>query len=240
MPSEWCVFLDVDGTLLEIAARPGDVRVDDSLRELLAQLGATLRGAIALVSGRPITQLDQLFAPQRWPAAGLHGLERRDASGRIHRAKAVVTALPQLVAELARVVDRVPGAFIEDKGLAVAVHYRAAPEARDDLRAAVAAIVQRLDRGLSVLEGQMVLEIVPEGARKARAVRAFLREPPFAGRRPIFIGDDVTDSGALREVERFGGLSVVVGCDVPAMRKAEGPGEVRRLLSRLAESGVPP
>jgi trehalose 6-phosphate phosphatase len=238
LPSQWCLFLDVDGTLLELAARPADVHVDESLHELLARLESVLHGAIALVSGRPIVQLDRLFAPRRWPAAGLHGLERRDASGQMHRETTGVSALPGMLAELAAVVDRVPGAFVEDKGLAVAVHYRAAPHADDGLRSAVAAIAARFDGLFEVLEGKMVLEILPNGACKARAIREFLAEPPFRGRLPIFVGDDLTDRGALREVERYGGLSVVVGSAVPGMVKADSPGEVRRMLWQLAESGV--
>lgn len=239
MPSRWCLFLDVDGTLLEFAARPADVRVDAALRELLARLESTLDGAVALVSGRSIAQLDQLFAPQRWPAAGLHGLERRDASGHIHRSRSAVPALQQLLVDLARIADRIPGVFVEDKGLAVAVHFRGAPHAGDGLRRAVTTIARRFESHLTVQEGNMVLEILPDGACKARAIRGFLSEPPFAGRRPIFIGDDAMDIGALREVERHDGLSVVVGCDAPAMLRVEGPGEVRRILARLGETGVP-
>lgn len=239
LPSHWCLFLDVDGTLLEFAARPDDVRTDEPLRKLLARLESALQGAVALVSGRPIAQLDRLFAPKHWPAAGLHGLERRDASGRIHRKSDFDAAMPRLRRELTRIIDRVPGAFIEDKGPAIAVHYRAAPHAADGLRRATTTLVRRIDSRYTVLDGKMVLEIVPEGASKQLAIRAFLAEPPFAGRRPIFIGDDATDCGGLREVERHGGLSVVVGCDAPAMLTADGPGEVRRMLSRLAETGAP-
>jgi trehalose 6-phosphate phosphatase len=203
-------------------------------------VGASLNGAMALVSGRSISELDRLFAPRRWPAAGIHGLERRDAAGAVHRA---VEDDPQLEIarhELGRLTQRLPGTILEDKGLTLAVHYRRAPQCEEELRTAVLALARRCGSGFDVLEGRKVLELRPVGATKAHAIREFLAEPPFLGRRPIFLGDDITDASGLDEVERRGGLSVAVGDRVRGMVRVDGPREVRIFLAGLARNGSPP
>lgn len=231
-----CLFLDVDGTLLEIAPTPYAVRVDETLHRLLLRAEQALGGALALVSGRPIVDLDSLFAPQRWPAAGLHGLERRDAAGGMHVARpsedpgfeAARTALGRLVAAT-------PGAILEDKGSTLALHWRAVPAEEAELRRIVHAIAEGLGNGYQVLEGKRVLEIKPAGVTKADAIRAFLYEPPFRGRRPVFVGDDVTDLDGFAAVEDAGGLSIAVGDAVDAQRRVASPRDVRALLEDVAE-----
>lgn len=234
----WCLFLDVDGTLIDIAPTPDAVVVDPALPVLLQRVRAALGGAVALVSGRTLEQLDALFANERWPAAGLHGLERRDASGRIHHPGPDDPALDQARRALEEVLTRAPGALLEDKGRSLAVHYRAAPAHEHVLRRELRAIATRLGDGFHVLEGRRVLELKPAAATKARAIEAFLTEAPFAGRLPMFIGDDVTDLDGFAAVEAAGGVSVAVGDRVEAMLRVASPRDVRVLLADVAERRV--
>jgi trehalose 6-phosphate phosphatase len=233
------LFLDVDGTLLDIAPTPDAVRVDDALRQLLCDVATALDGAVALVSGREIASLDRLFEPQRWPAAGLHGLERRDAGGRLHRHAPTRQTLAEARLQLLYLVGRLPGILLEDKGRSIAVHYRAAPEVEPELRRALAGITADLAPEYQVLEGNRVFELKPAAATKADAVRAFLDEPPFAGRRPVYVGDDVTDLDGFAAVECVGGVSVAVGDRVNAQLRVASPRDVRALLADLAERRSP-
>jgi trehalose 6-phosphate phosphatase len=238
--SLWCLFLDVDGTLLDIAATPDAVHVEPSLQALLTRLRVVLDGAVALVSGRPIVELDRLFGPHRWAAAGVHGLERRDSLGRWHSQNGSdVATIARARERLQQLAGRLPGTIFEDKGMAVALHYRQVPQVEGQVRGEARAIVRAVGGRLMLLEGRMVVELRPEGLTKADAVREFLSEAPFRGRRPIFIGDDVTDQAALEEVERIGGLSVGVGDHVRAMLRVSAPRDVQVFLEELADAGVP-
>lgn len=225
-------FLDVDGTLLDIAEAPDRVHVPRRVVSVLAQLAASLGGAVALVSGRPIEDLDRLLAPLRLPCAGLHGAERRDAAGALHRRR-VDGALDEARAELEAFCRDHPGALLEDKGAALALHVRQAPGAARQAEAVVAGLVARLAPGHVLQRGKCVLEIKPAGASKAVAIREFMAEPPFAGRVPVFVGDDVTDEDGFEEVNRRGGQSVRVGEGPTAARAGlAGPADV---LDWLAE-----
>jgi len=235
----WCLFLDVDGTLLEIAPTPDAVRVEDSLRQLLQRVREALDDAVALVSGRALATLDQLFAPQRWPAAGLHGLERRDAAGRVHACGPEAGRLDEARRECAALAARTPGVLFEDKGRSLALHYRAAPDREAPLRRAVHAIAMDLGPEYHLLEGNCVFELKPAATTKADAILAFMSEPPFAGRRPIFVGDDVTDLDGFAAVERSGGLSVAVGDRVQAQVRVASPRDVRAFLADLADRRSP-
>lgn len=235
----WCLFLDVDGTLLDIAPAPDAVQVGTALKEVLHAASVALGGALALVSGRPIAALDQLFAPRHWPAAGLHGLERRDALGRLHRPVTDSRALDGARRALGILAAHTPGILVEDKSQSLALHYRTAPEQESLLRRTVHAVASELGADYHVLEGQCVFEIKPALATKADAVRAFLRESPFAGRRPIYVGDDVTDLDGFAAVERAGGLSVAVGDRVSARMHLASPAQVRQLLAGLAAGRGP-
>lgn len=228
----------MDGTLLDIAPTPDAVVVDAALDALLQRVQHALDGALALVSGRPLEQLDDLFAPHVWPAAGLHGLERRDAGGRIHLAGPADPLLDEARQEIADIVARAPGALLEDKGRSLAVHYRAAPALEHVLRRELSAIAARLGKDFHVLDGRRVLELKPVTATKARAIEGFLAEAPFAGRLPLFIGDDVTDSDGFAAVEAAGGVSIAVGDRVEAMLRVASPRDVRVLLADLAEQRV--
>ena len=229
----------MDGTLLEIAPTPDAVRVDDHLAQLLADVASALDGAVALVSGRPIAGLDLLFAPRRWPAAGLHGLERRDAGGLLHRHAPARQRLEEARLRLLYLAARTPGVLLEDKGLAIAVHYRAAPEIEPTLRRTLTEVAAELAPDYHLLEGKQVFELKPAAATKADAVRAFMNEAPFAGRRPIYVGDDVTDLDGFAAVERVGGLSVAVGDRVQAQVRVASPRDVRALLADLSERRSP-
>lgn len=233
---DWCLFLDVDGTLLEIAPTPDSVVVDESLKQLLLQTRDALQGAMALVSGRSITALDELFAPYRFAAAGLHGLERRDANGTMHVAHIDVDPAFEAARDaLLGIVETMPGVLLEDKKISLAVHFRAVPQQEATLRRLVGSIAEGLGPRYQVLEGKRVLELKPASATKADAIRGFLGEAPFAGRRPVFVGDDITDLDGFGVVENLGGLSVAVGDRVDAQLRVASPRDVRALLCDLAE-----
>jgi trehalose 6-phosphate phosphatase len=211
-------FLDVDGTLLDIAAAPDRVLVPTRVVTVLASLASGAGGAVALVSGRPIDDLDRLLAPLRLPCAGLHGAERRDTAGRLHRHRVNGTLDPARTVLGAFCRDH-PGTLLEDKGAALALHYRGAPDTEEAARLTVRALLAGLTPHFALQEGKYVLEIKPAGANKARAIREFMAEQPFAGRVPVFVGDDVTDEDGFREVNGLGGISVKVGA---AARTAAG------------------
>jgi len=212
--SSWALFLDVDGTLLDIADAPDLVRVEDALLDLLGSLQRASGGALALVSGRSIAGLDDLFAPLELPAAGLHGAERRDAAGRVYR-RPRDPRLGSVAHDLRAWCESHPGTLLEDKHGSVALHYRLAPAEQAAVREAAYAALSRLGDGYVVLEGKCVVELRPSGTSKAHAIEAFMREPPFDGRRPVFVGDDVTDEDGFRWVRQARGVAVVVGGDGP-------------------------
>jgi trehalose 6-phosphate phosphatase len=206
--ADWALFLDVDGTLLDFADVPGDVLVDPGLTDVLAVLHGRLDGALALVSGRRLAQLDELFAPLRLPATGLHGLERRE-EGHLEKHPRP-RALDEAVAWGKALAQRYPGARVEDKGTTIALHWRAAPDAEDLLRQYADSILIDLP-GYHLQPGNMVVELRPDGAHKGTAVIDMLQHPPFKGRRPVFVGDDLTDEHAFAAVNSHGGFGVLVG-----------------------------
>ena len=186
------------------------------------------------MSGRSIHYLDGLFAPLRLPAAGLHGVERRKASGVLHGASFVDTQLTQARTAVNTLVQAHPGTSVEDKGRTIAVHYRMAPQVESVLRQELAAIAKPLGTNYHIQEGNMVLEIKPRGFTKATAIKAFLKEPPFSGRKPVFIGDDLTDQDGFRLVEDEGGISIAVGERVHGQYRATNASAVRTWLQGIA------
>jgi trehalose 6-phosphate phosphatase len=214
-PSGWALFLDVDGTLVEIAVDPEAVVVTPRLVGILDRLQRRFGGAVALVSGRTVARLDALFAPLRLPAAGNHGLERRGADGRIVRPPEHREAMEQVRRGFTAFAAANPGTLTEDKELSVALHFRRVPACE----AAAVALADRLSRavgpGFRLQRGKMMIEIRPLGGDKGSVVDAFMAEPPFAGRLPVFVGDDVTDEDGFAAVNRRGGISVHVGGIVP-------------------------
>ncbi|MFQ5954548.1 MAG: trehalose-phosphatase [Kiloniellales bacterium] len=210
---EWALFLDLDGSIIELTATPDAVRVKPELRRLLDSLRDAFDGALAVVSGRPLKQIDRILALPLLPAAGLHGLERRRADGTVVRPPqalddAELAPIKRALRDFARAH---PGLMVEDKGVAVALHFRQAPERREACRQAVAAAVDDMSPRLEVLEGKMLFEIRPSGVDKGDAIEVFLGESPFAGRIPVYCGDDATDEHGFAVVNRFGGVSIHVG-----------------------------
>lgn len=231
-PATHAFFLDVDGTLLEIAPHPDAVKIPEGLAGTLETLARLAGGALALVSGRTVERLDALFAPVVLPVAGSHGAELRLAPGApVERAGDLDRPL---VATLHQVAARFAGVFTEDKGPAFAVHYRARPELKPELLQALGELLKgRPD--LTLLAGHFVFEIKPAGQDKGTAIRAFMSRPPFAGRTPLFIGDDVTDEDGFHAVSQAGGLAVAVGAPrAGAHEVMSGPAAVRAFLTHLA------
>ncbi len=201
------------------AASPCGVSVDPGLRPTLAALREALGGAVALVSGRTLAQLDDLLTPLVLPAAGLHGLERRRADGTIARAQEPAAEIAVVRQRLRAFAARAPGVLLEDNGLSLALHYRDAQHLKEECRRAVAAALAASGGGLHLLEGKMMFEIKVDGSDKGTAIEAFLAEPPFAGRTPAFFGDDVTDEDGFAAVNRHGGVTVRVGDGAKTMAR---------------------
>ncbi len=237
----YAFFLDVDGTLLEFSPRPDAVSADAGLRELLERLRLRSGGALALVSGRSIATLDSMFAPLRLPAAGLHGFERRDAADVLTMQQPPVRhMLDDARRQMEQWVRTHPQLMLEDKGCALALHYRRVPKLESAVVDAVLAIAQRVrGSGLHVQRGHMVVELTPSGVSKASAVAAFMAEAPFAGRQPLFVGDDLTDEPAFEWVNEAGGMSVAVSTDRPTAARThlDSVDEVRGWLAALLEGG---
>lgn len=209
-PAELALFLDVDGTLLEIEERPDRVHSDARLNALLEQLRDALGGALSLVSGRPVADLDRIFAPARFPVAGGHGAELR-----IHAGDEIIAASARLpapaTAELEAMVEQHPRLLLEKKPGGVSLHYRRAPDLEPLCRRLMERLMVCVGDEFRLIGGKMVLELVPQGHHKGVVVREMMQHAPFTGRRPVFVGDDVTDEDGFRAVNEFGGFSVRVG-----------------------------
>jgi trehalose 6-phosphate phosphatase len=222
------LFLDFDGTMVDIAPQPQAVQVPQPLIAALRHLHKDLGGAVAVISGRPIEQIDSFLHPLRLPVAGVHGAERRGADGQL----VLLRAHPlDLVEHAARALAaRHPGLLVENKRGSLALHYRQAPELEDEVLRAMQETVDA-SPGVTLLRGKMVAEAKPGGASKGRAIEDFLREPPFAGRTPVFIGDDITDEAGFSTVQRLGGLGIKVGeGSTVAWRRLPDPAALRREL----------
>lgn len=230
------MFLDVDGTLLDIAAHPDDVRTTPRLKLLLRRAQGRLGGSVALVSGRSIANLDRLFSPLVLPAAGLHGVERRRADGAMQYSAAMDDRLHALKHHLMEFAERHPGILVEDKGAAIALHYRNAPRLKDQSIHMMTDLARAAGPDFHLQEGKMVLELKPSGHDKGSAVKHFMREPPFLGRTPVFAGDDVTDEDGFGAVNELGGLSIRVGIEGPTQARCR-VANVDELLAWM-ESGL--
>jgi trehalose 6-phosphate phosphatase len=209
------LFLDVDGTLIEIAATPDAVKVPAALRNTLQLAAERENGALALISGRTIRELDRLFAPYSFPASGQHGLERRDAYGNLWSPKIDVDALRPVRERLVEMVEARAGLLLEDKSTSLAVHYRLAPKLEGLAHATMAECAAQLDNRFTLRFGKCVVELVPVGYSKRAAIEAFMAEAPYAGRVPVFVGDDATDEEGFEAVNALGGYSIRVGRQGP-------------------------
>ena len=228
------LLLDVDGTLIDFGPAPQEVHVPDKLKHSLSRLLRVTDGALALVSGRPIVDLDRLFAPLKLPAIGGHGAEMRVNGTEVIN---LVTSLPQdLRRHLADAGTAGSGIVVEDKGYSLALHYRKAPEHENRLRAHIAASRAAFpDETTEVLQGKAVLEVKRPTVSKGDGVRELMRHLPFAGRTPVFIGDDVTDESVFAALLELGGKGFSVGRHFDGATAIFGsPMDVRRALERLA------
>jgi trehalose 6-phosphate phosphatase len=233
--SETAILLDIDGTLLEFAATPREVWVPPGLRETLDTLLECTSGALALVSGRSLNDIDLIFAPEVYPAVGGHGAEMRLVLG---GEQAAVQAPPmdkELKRRLAAIAALSPGILLEDKGYSLALHYRLAPQAERAIYEAVSLIRAELPEApIEVLPGKCVCEIKHAGFTKASGVRQLMTRAPFKGRTPLFIGDDVTDETVFAIMPDFGGLSFSVGRRVEGVDgHFDAPSDVREFLAVL-------
>ena len=235
--NDCAILLDIDGTLLDLAPTPREVWVPPGLASTLTRLLTRTSGALALVSGRSLNDIDLIFAPEQFPAVGGHGAEMRISA----ESEAVATHAPPMDKELKRRLAAIaklsPGILLEDKGYSLALHYRLAPHAEKAIYEAVSLIRSDLPNApIEVLPGKCVCEIKHSGFTKATGVRELMTHEPFKGRRPLFIGDDVTDETVFAIMPDLGGLAFSVG------RRARGvaghfdePRDVREWLARLID-----
>ncbi|MBA3511333.1 trehalose-phosphatase [Sphingomonas sp.] len=225
------LFLDFDGTLVDITATPDAVVVTEQLRRLLVTLQERLGERVAIITGRSASNVEGLFKPVPVLVGGSHGLEIPGDRGddRIHRP----AALDEIIAELREVERTYPGVLVEVKPLGVALHYRQAPDAEQACRTATEQAAAR--SGLEVQAGKMVFELKPRGADKGAAVRTLMSRPPFAGSRPVFLGDDLTDEPAFAAARELGGAGVLIGDPRPTAAAYRLP-TVAAALEWLAEA----
>jgi trehalose 6-phosphate phosphatase len=235
-PDRIALFLDLDGTLLDIAGAPTEVTTPPSLVPALGRVGAALDGAMAILTGRTIADVDRLLAPLRLAAAGVHGNEfRSDPDGPVEVTSDTVPA--PVVEAVRRIVAATPGLLLEQKDISIAVHYRGAPDAQSALEGELHDVLARGDSGLVLSHGRRVFELVPRGATKGTALQRLMRRPRFAGRIPVVVGDDMPDETALAAAAELGGVGLKVAGEHFASGATHfgGPGEVRRWLDELAE-----
>lgn len=231
----WAFFLDFDGTLVDIAEAPDRVAVPDDLKGILARVASKAAGALAIVSGRRLATLETFLGPNSFPAAGVHGAEIRLPDGRRLDAPlpASVNGVRHAFSDFAA---RHPRLRLEDKGVAVALHYRGAPELQTAVANLVHAVAAETRGEMSVQFGEMVAELRPADVDKGRALATFMEYAPFHGRRPLAIGDDVTDESMLAQARALGGVAVRVGSgEVGSAASAflSSPAAVRRWLAAL-------
>ena len=230
-------FFDVDGTLLDLRPRPDDVVADEALRALIVNLQNLNKGAVALVSGRSIRDLDRIFQPLRLPAAGLHGAELRFPDG--GRIATTASIMDHARPDVSRFVADHPGLMLEDKGATLAVHFRARP----DLAGEVLTFMHGFAPGddIAVQEGKFVVELKPSAFDKGSAIKTIMTQAPFNGRTPVFYGDDLTDEAGFTFVNKVGGLSVRIGergAPTEAREHLDTPQALHRALEALVGSSL--
>ena len=236
------LFLDIDGTLLELAPTPDTVHVDAGIAALLPALARRLGGAVALITGRTMLDADRLFKGAALPIAGQHGLERRGADGTVHRHLPSLTTLERLRGVLAQFAARHDGLFLEDKGATLALHYRLAPALASHVHRTLRAhmtVALAAESGWRLQPGKGILEIKPDGRDKGTAILEYMSERPFATRRPVFVGDDLTDEYGFAAVTAAGGWAVKVGDGrTSAHYRLPDVAAVRRWLAALVQLGA--
>jgi trehalose 6-phosphate phosphatase len=227
LASNAALFLDIDGTLLDIAARPDAVVIPHGLPGLLTALRNKLGGALAIITGRPLAQVDDFF-PGPLPAAAEHGAILRDAGGTLHEIAARPAAFAHWLETLNAEAQNIPGVIIEVKAVSLVIHYRQAPDSARRLRALAESLIAGSGPEVALLPAHMAFELRPRGAGKDSALAWFMDRPPFAGRIPVFIGDDTTDEPAIALATSRGGAGLHVARDF-----AGSPQAVRDWLAAL-------
>jgi trehalose 6-phosphate phosphatase len=227
----WALFLDLDGTLLDIASAPDRVVIPARLPDALARVGAALGGALAVVSGRRLGDVDRLLSPLRLPVAAEHGAVIRLPSGALDRVPMARRAPNDWARDLTEATRGWTGVLVEEKTYSVAIHYRLAPHRSRAVRDLAMSFVRTAPHRFELLAAKQAFEIRPKGITKARAVDVLMRQNAFRGRQPVFVGDDVTDEDGIEIADRLGGLGLNV-------ESAFGgrPGVVRDWLERAAAS----
>jgi len=227
------LFLDLDGTLIDLAETPGAVRVAPGLVDVVLAISRQLDGRLAIVSGRPLEQIDALLAPLVLPAAGVHGMQRRGADGVLHSAPLPALAAARACADALAAAH--PGVWVEEKYGALAVHFRQVPDAGPLCKAALAEVVHATP-DLLLMEGKMIVEVKVAGVDKGTAIRDFMTTAPFAGHRPVFVGDDTTDEAGFAVVQGSGGIAIKVGTGPSvAQHRIGSPAALRAALARTLE-----
>ncbi|SFM92853.1 trehalose 6-phosphate phosphatase [Izhakiella capsodis] len=226
-------FFDVDGTLAAIQSRPDEVFIPSSVITCLQKLSVGCGNALALVSGRPLSELDALTAPLRLPLAGVHGAERRDVAGKVHCISLPDEVSKSVLQQLRQVLATLPGTLLESKGMAFALHFRNAPEYADEVQDLAEKMVMQFPQ-LVLQPGKCVVELKPKGVDKGLALHQFMQEALFSGRIPVFVGDDVTDETGFGVVNALGGVAIKVGQgQTQASFRMDNVEEVHRWLEKL-------
>jgi trehalose 6-phosphate phosphatase len=231
------LFLDFDGTLVEIAPSPEDVRIDRRLPGALEALRQRLGGALALVSGRPVAFLDEMMTPYRFDAAGLHGAQFR-LGGQDAPLAAPSEALHAAVRKMVRFANANVGVIVEDKRQSVALHWRLAPSFADEALALMEDVAAEIGPSMRLQRGKAVAELVPATASKGGAINWLLQQGGYLGRTPVFIGDDITDEDGFAAVNAADGLSIRIGGgDTCARHRLASPTALHHVLLAAAEGG---
>jgi trehalose 6-phosphate phosphatase len=231
LTAENCLFLDLDGTLLALRDDPATIHADAELLALMQGCAKRVGGALAVVSGRPISDIDACFAPLRFAAAGIHGVERRGVDGATTVLPCGDAQLRDVARRLQQAMREMPQSQLEDKGASLALHWRRAPQYAAALRQLARDTLEELGSGYRLLDGNCVVELLPRVANKGDAVQAFLGEPPFLGRRPVYVGDDTTDLPGFAAARAGGGYGIAVGDRVSADYHFDDVAQVRDWLA---------
>jgi len=237
LATDIALFLDFDGTLVNIAPTPDDIRVDAGLGQTLHVAAQRMNGALAVISGRPVASIDHYLQHRVAAVAGIHGAERRTASGDFQHVALDAAAMSDYRTQLLEFAQAHDGVLLEDKDISMALHFRRAPEWAAACRRAVDDCVAASRGALARLDGKMVVELKPTAVNKAQAVAAYMCEAPFVGRQPVFVGDDITDESAFVLAKELGGYGVIVGHRRPTAATAMLPSvaELHAWLTHVSE-----
>ncbi len=230
-PEKDALFLDLDGTILDIAPTANDVKVSAQLVKDLKRLHEKLGGALAFISGRTIENIDQLFAPLRFPCSGAHGAEWRLSQNGPVKSTAMLT--DSLREKIASSFADMKDVLVEDKGYTVAVHYRQSPEAAEKIEQILVSLVEKTKMPLTLIRGRKVFELAQLSHDKGQALERLIKTTPFKGRRPVFLGDDITDMSAIGACLKNGGIAARVGQGKPRQNAFASPEAVRSWINKM-------